>query len=94
MFAVTYTYDPNAAETADRIRPEHRAFLAALAQTGDLVASGPWCDGAAGALLLLRAASGEAAAELLDADPFRAAGVISERTIRRWDPVIGVFAQP
>ena len=93
MFAVTYTYDPLTAETADRVRPEHRAFLARLADSGDLVASGPWLDGAAGALLLLRAESAAAVEALLDTDPFRAAGVIAERAIREWDPVIGVFAR-
>ncbi|MPV49964.1 MULTISPECIES: YciI family protein [unclassified Pseudactinotalea] len=93
MFVVTYTYDPVTAETADRVRPDHRAFLAALAATGELVASGPWLDGEAGALILLRADSRQAVLDLLEADPFRAAGVIAERTVREWNPVIGVFAE-
>lgn len=46
----------------------------------------------AGALLLLRADSAHAALRLLDADPFRGAGVIAARSAREWDPVIGPFA--
>lgn len=45
----------------------------------------------AGALLLVRAESAEAAAELLAPDPFLTAGLITQRTVRGWTPVMGPF---
>ena len=84
-FAIEYRYDHQAAARAT-VRPEHRAFLHALLENGSLIASGPF-DGDTGALLLARAVSGDAAAELFDADPFQQAGLVAERTIRAWEPV-------
>lgn len=90
-FAVEYTYDAARSADADRIRPEHRAFLRDLLDQGRLLASGPWVDEQPGALLLVVADDVLAVTELLDADPFHHAGLITSRTIRRWNPVIGPF---
>lgn len=92
-FTVTYVYDDARAAEIDAIRPDHRAFLAAAAQEGSLLASGPWTEGNPGALLVLRAESAEAALALLDEDPFRVGGLILERTARGWNPVIGRLAE-
>lgn len=90
-FAVQYTYSDDAAEL-DRIRPQHRAFLAMLTE-GPLLASGPFVAAEQpSALLILRAESAEEVAATLDEDPFWAAGLIAERDIREWNPLIGVFA--
>lgn len=94
MHAVTYVYADRPAEL-DAVRPEHRAFLRALAEAGTVVASGPLAgtaDAPAGALLLVDAASPEAVEETLDADPFAHAGLIAAREVRAWSPVIGVLA--
>ncbi len=88
IFAVSYEYDSRTS-AQDVLRPEHRAFLRSLLDDGRLLASGPWTDGAAGALLLVRAADGPAALAMLDADPFWGAGFIAHRTARGWNPVIG-----
>ncbi|MFC0674429.1 YciI family protein [Brachybacterium hainanense] len=92
IYAVTYLYTDDT-EAKDRIRPEHRAFLASLLDEGVLLASGPYVDADGGALLILQ---GEGTAEevlsRLDADPFRREGLIAERSIRPWDVVIGGFA--
>lgn len=89
-FAVHYTYSDDTAEL-DRIRPEHRAFLGSLPE---LVASGPFVDNIPGrALLLVKAESPQAVETLLDQDPFRVAGLIVEREVNAWNPVIGVFAE-
>ncbi|MEP9384929.1 YciI family protein [Nocardioides cheoyonin] len=80
--AVLYDYNDDT-ETKDKVRPEHRAFLASLP---NLLLSGPMDNG--GALLVLE---GEVAGveEQLDADPFMLAGVIVDRTVATWDVVLG-----
>lgn len=89
-YAVEYEYDDRSAER-DRVRPEHRAFLRGLHDDGALLASGPWTgpDATPGALLLVRAASADEALGTLDADPFVRAGLVTGRSAREWDPVIG-----
>jgi uncharacterized protein len=86
--AVSYTYAPRPDEL-DALRPAHRAFLRSLHDAGTLRASGPWTEGAGGALILLQADDGDAALAILDADPFWTAGLIADRTARGWNPVIG-----
>lgn len=90
--AVEYTYDPDRSAELAELRPRHREFLRSLLESGDLITSGPWLDGAPGALLLVRAADADAALELLADDPFQQAGLIAQRTARGWDPVLGVLA--
>lgn len=92
IYVVSYVYDPAAEEEISAARPSHREFLAGLHTRGDLVASGPWVEGPAGAYLLMAANSAEEALKILDGDPFHAAGLILERTVQGWDPVIGSLA--
>lgn len=92
IHVVSYVYDPAAEEAISAARPAHREFLAGLHARGDLIASGPWVGGPAGAYLLMKADSGEHALEILEADPFHTAGLILERTVQEWNPVIGVLA--
>ncbi|MFC8921780.1 YciI family protein [Cellulosimicrobium sp. NPDC057127] len=92
--AVTYVYADRPADL-DALRPEHRAFLRALHEDGTLRASGPLpatADARAGALLVLEAASPDDVGRVLDADPFVRAGLVAERTVRPWSPVIGDWA--
>ncbi|WP_454043767.1 YciI family protein [Cellulosimicrobium sp. Marseille-Q8652] len=94
IHAVTYVYPDRPAEL-DAVRAEHRAFLRGLHEQGTLLASGPLPateDAPAGALLVLDAASPAAVTEILDADPFAHAGLVAERTVRPWSPVIGDWA--
>ncbi|MFI7585972.1 YciI family protein [Spongisporangium articulatum] len=84
LFVVTYTYSEGSTATRDEVRPAHREFLAGLPE---LVLSGPTDDD--NALLLLDTATADAALALLDPDPFRAAGVIAERSVRGWNVVLG-----
>jgi uncharacterized protein YciI len=88
IFTVTYAYDQRRDEQ-DAVRPQHRAFLRSLHDQGVLLASGPWAEGPAGAMIVLSADDGAAALAALDPDPFRSAGFIAERTVRGWNPVIG-----
>jgi uncharacterized protein YciI len=91
VYAVLYTYDDRTTRR-DEVRPEHRAFLSGLLDAGSLLASGPWADGAPGALLLVRADSPAAVEELLDGDPFHREGLVIGRTVREWTPVFGPWA--
>lgn len=87
-FTVTYAYDSRD-DARDALRPDHRAFLRGLFEAGTLLASGPWTHGPAGALLVVRADDDAAALAALDADPFWVAGLVAERSVRGWNPVIG-----
>ncbi|PID98055.1 MAG: hypothetical protein CSA82_01395 [Actinobacteria bacterium] len=89
VFIVEYVYPSHSAEQLADIRPAHRDFLSALHDKGINLASGPWAEGAPGALLIIRANSAEKALEFLNDDPFYSAGLIAKRNIREWTPVIG-----
>lgn len=94
IHAVTYVYADRPADL-DALRPEHRAFLGGLHAAGTLLASGPLPghEGApAGALLVLDGASPADVAGALDDDPFVRAGLVAERTVRPWSPVVGDWA--
>ncbi len=90
IFAVTYAYSATETELAE-IRPTHREFLQELLEQQTLLASGPMVD-RPGALLIVRADSVEAVAEILDQDPFDIAGYIGERAIAEWNPVFGPWS--
>lgn len=93
-YAVIYTYSDDAS-TQDENRPAHRAYLAELAEQGQLVASGPLLGTRpASALLVFRADSEEQIRVLLAGDPFQQLGVVAQTDVAEWNPVIGVFAQP
>lgn len=88
IFAVEYLYDPDRPDDRDRIRPEHRAFLQSLAETGTILVRGPYADDQPpGALIVVSADDAAAALRALDPDPFHREGVILERTLREWTPV-------
>ncbi|GAA4904675.1 YciI family protein [Tessaracoccus lubricantis] len=92
FFAVRYTYTDDTAGL-DRVRPSHRSFLASLTD-GPLVASGPLAGAdQPSALLLLRAESAAEVTGALDPDPFWEAGLIAERAVEEWNPIIGIFAE-
>jgi len=94
VFAVEYTYDITRTDDLAAVRPTHREFLQGLLDEGSLLASGPWLDNAApGALLLVVAQDVDGAQRLLDGDPFRKAHLITQRTVRPWNPVMGAFAE-
>jgi uncharacterized protein YciI len=91
MYAVQYAYH-DVPEQLDEHRPVHRDWLRRLAADGIVVTSGPWVGEPAGALLIFRGESSTAIESLLDDDPFWGAGVIADRSVREWNPVIGQLA--
>lgn len=95
-FAVHYQY-PDGADEIVALRPEHRTWLATLAETDRLVGSGPYVDGQGGALIVIRLADTATLAdaeELMDNDPFTREGALAGREIREWNPVLNVFRSP
>lgn len=92
IYVVTYVYATDRDAEITELRPRHREFLAGLHEAGHLITSGPWVDGPAGAYLLMRGASADEAVAPLDGDPFYGAGLIAERSVQGWNPVIGSLA--
>jgi uncharacterized protein YciI len=88
-YVVTYGYAADPIEL-NQVRPTHREWLAAQLAEGKLLASGPMVDRPS-ALLIFKSESIEELNTLLDSDPFELAGMIGERTIEAWNPVLGPF---
>lgn len=70
------------------VRPAHRDYLGQLAERGVLRLAGPWGNDT-GALLVYEVADRDELRQVLDADPYTAAGVVAETRIREWQPVTG-----
>jgi uncharacterized protein len=68
-------------------RPGHRHYLRSLLEAGKLRMSGPWADDT-GAMIVYETADAAEAQAILDADPYRAAGVIANATIKEWNIVL------
>lgn len=90
-YAVRYTYDERT-DVRDAVRPEHRAYLSGLADQGVLLGSGPFADGAPGALLVFRTADRDALDAVVAADPFTREGLVREADVRTWDLVLGPWS--
>ncbi|HWJ85141.1 MAG TPA: YciI family protein [Cellulomonas sp.] len=90
-YAVRYTYDERA-DVRDVVRPEHRAYLAGLADVGNLLGSGPYADGAPGALLVFAFPDRESLDAALAADPFIREGIVANVDVREWHLVLGPWA--
>ncbi len=88
FYVVEYRYVDSPA-SLDETRPEHRAFLRSLFDSGSLLASGPLLEEVAGALLVLRAPDRDAVTAMLALDPFARADLIASTAVRQWNPVIG-----
>ena len=91
IYAVQYLYSEEP-QIMDGLRAEHRAYLRELIDQGLLLASGPLVDRNA-AMLIFKAESPEAVAQLLDVDPFEIAGFVGERVIEAWNPILGMLAE-
>lgn len=85
IFCVEYRYTDDSAGR-DTHRAEHRAYLEG--QPG-LLLSGPYLDDPAGALIVLETEHLAEIEKILAADPFQREGLVAERTIRSFNPVLG-----
>jgi uncharacterized protein YciI len=89
FFVLEYRYADKDARA--RVRPDHLAYLQSLVEEGTVVLAGPIGDGT-GAMMVLRAASEEAAQRVVERDPYTAAGVGVDHVLRPWNVVVP--AQP
>ncbi|MEU7788530.1 MULTISPECIES: YciI family protein [unclassified Amycolatopsis] len=77
-------------EKLQEVRPRHREFLSELAAQGRVAVAGPLGDGTGG-LTLYQADDEAHLQETLDKDPYALEGVVAERTVREFKPVIGAW---
>jgi uncharacterized protein len=86
LYALICTDKPNSLALRKANRPEHLAYLEGLGET--LVFAGPFteADGETmnGSLLVIEAASLEAARKIAADDPFARAGLFASVDIRTW----------
>lgn len=68
-------------------RPAHRDYLRTLHDEGRLVTAGPWADDS-GALLVYDCRDETAVRQILAADPYIVADVVSIRSLREWTPIL------
>ena len=92
VFAVLYDYADDSVEARDAHRPAHRAFLDAVSGSMRLLATGPYNDEPAGALLIFQAPSRAELEAKMDADPFALEGLVARRQVREWTQVRGPWA--
>ncbi|HKS45587.1 MAG TPA: YciI family protein [Amycolatopsis sp.] len=86
-FLVEIRYVP---EKFAAVRPAHREFLEKLADQGVVLVAGPIGDDVGG-LALYQAENAEELRKIIDTDPYHVEGVIAERTVREFKPVIGAW---
>jgi len=86
LFAVVLEFG-NDHERRLETRPRHREYLRSLLDSGKLAMSGPWTDDT-GALIIYDVEDLAEAERLLDADPYRDAGVITNARIKEWHVVL------
>ncbi|MGW6377322.1 YciI family protein [Rhodococcus sp. NPDC055112] len=91
IFAVEYTYSEATATARDEIRPDHRAWLSGLVDSGVVLTTGPFADGS-GALILVTAEDASAVRSLFTNDPFGKAGLVEAARFTEWTPVMGAFS--
>ncbi len=92
VFALLYDYHDDSTDARDTFRPAHREFLAGLTGPVKLLATGPFVDEPAGALLIFQAESVGHVEATMDADPFAREGLIKRRQVREWTQVRGPWA--
>ncbi len=90
VFAVHYKYQDDSVADRDERRAAHRAFLDTLTGPVKILASGPYVDEPAGALLIFEAGSASEIETALDADPFQE--FIAARQVRSWSQSRGPWA--
>ncbi|GLY67349.1 YciI family protein [Amycolatopsis taiwanensis] len=86
-FVVEIRYVPDKFQA---VRPAHREFLARLAEAGTLALAGPVGQDEGG-IMIVQAEHEEALRKIVDNDPYHVEGVIAERTIREFKPVLGAW---
>jgi uncharacterized protein YciI len=84
-FVLEYRYADQDARA--RVRPDHLAYMNRLHEQGRVVLAGAMADGL-GAMVVIRADDEEAARQVVREDPYTAAGVSADATLREWNVVV------
>ena len=84
-FLVQIRYVP---EKFEAVRPRHREYLGKLAAAGVCTVAGPFADGTGGTMIF-EAPGEDELTKILDTDPYHLEGVVAERTVREFTPVMG-----
>ncbi|MGH3520167.1 MAG: YciI family protein [Haloechinothrix sp.] len=77
-------------EKLAEVRPRHREFLRELAGQGQVAVAGPLGDGTGG-VVLIQAADLDALHNIIDTDPYYTDGVVAQRSVREFMPVLGAW---
>ena len=79
--------------TGTRDGTAHREYLGSQIEAGNLIVSGPLLDGEtpAGALLIAKVDSVEAAEKIVANDPMNVGGAVLSHTVTEWNPVLGTI---
>ncbi|MBB4687464.1 YciI family protein [Amycolatopsis jiangsuensis] len=75
-------------EKVAEVRPRHREYLNEHVAQGRVAVAGPLADGSGG-VVLWQAEDETALQPLIDADPYHLEGVVAERSVREFKPVLG-----
>lgn len=82
-FLIEYTYEPSDTDARAALLDDHRQWLRSLDADGALLAAGVFPDGS-GSALAFRFGSLADATAAANNDPFHAAGLVADRSIREW----------
>lgn len=91
-FLLLYEFVPDYLERRKPLRATHLAFAWAAHDRGDLVLAGAFTDEPAGAALLFKGDTPEAAERFARADPYVTAGLVTRWQVRPWTTVVGATA--
>jgi uncharacterized protein YciI len=87
VWVVETTYSPDVEELRPPVRPEHLGRIADLRDAGVIIDAGAFAD-MSGSLILIRAASEEAAMAIIESDVYFRAGVWNSCRIRALGRVV------
>jgi uncharacterized protein YciI len=87
IFVIEATYAPDAVETRKPVRARHLARVAELRDQGVIIEAGGYADASA-SLLLVRAASEDAALQIARDDIYMASGVWVELRVKAFGRVV------
>ncbi|RZL84529.1 MAG: dehydrogenase [Rhodococcus sp. (in: high G+C Gram-positive bacteria)] len=92
FFLVRYTYTDDTAGR-DHHRAEHKTYLAAAADRGLILGSGPFAAGEdPGAAMIYEAAGRQDVVDVVEGDPFHVQGYVASYDVTEWIPMIGPWA--
>jgi uncharacterized protein YciI len=89
VWVVEASYGPDVADRRPPVRAEHLARIAVLREAGTIIEAGAFSD-MSGSLILVRAASEEAALAVARDDVYYRSGVWTELRARAFGRVVGV----